>query len=136
MKLFLDANVLFTAAHNPNGKAALVIELGARGHWQLCASHYALEEAARNLERKFPDALAPLQAALGTIEICDHRSTLDYPPGLPAKDVPIFQAALAAKATHLLTGDMKDFGPLMDQPENTFGVHVLTVARFLDVVLG
>ena len=24
MRLFLDANVLFTAAHNPNGKAALV----------------------------------------------------------------------------------------------------------------
>ena len=29
MRVFLDANVLFTALHNPNGKAALVIELGA-----------------------------------------------------------------------------------------------------------
>ena len=29
MRLFLDANVLFTDAHNPKGKAALAIELGA-----------------------------------------------------------------------------------------------------------
>ena len=35
MRLFLDANVLFTAAHNPGGKAALVIELGAQRHWRL-----------------------------------------------------------------------------------------------------
>jgi len=30
--LFLDANVLFTAAHNPSGKAALVLELGTLGY--------------------------------------------------------------------------------------------------------
>lgn len=28
MWLILDANILFTAANNPNGKAALVISLG------------------------------------------------------------------------------------------------------------
>ena len=28
MRLFLDANVLFTAAHNPRGKAALALEAG------------------------------------------------------------------------------------------------------------
>jgi uncharacterized protein len=30
-RLFLDANVLFTAAHNPQGKAALLISLGQHG---------------------------------------------------------------------------------------------------------
>ena len=54
MKLFLDANVLFTAAHNPQGKAALTIELGKRRHWGLATSHYASEEARRNLAQKFP----------------------------------------------------------------------------------
>jgi len=33
MRVFLDANVLFTAAHNPRGRAAFVIELGAAGHF-------------------------------------------------------------------------------------------------------
>lgn len=32
-RLFFDANVLFTAAHNPHGKAALVIEPGIGGQW-------------------------------------------------------------------------------------------------------
>ena len=53
MRLFLDANVLFTAAHNPTGKAALVVELGGRGHWALYSIRLAVEEARRNLERKF-----------------------------------------------------------------------------------
>jgi hypothetical protein len=32
--------------------------------------------------------------------------------GLPAKDRPILSAAIAAGATHLLTGDRRRFGPL------------------------
>ena len=43
-----------------------------------------------------------------------------------------FQAAAACRATHLLAGDSRDFGPLMNRPETTSGVHVLTVADFLD----
>ena len=54
MKLFVDANVLFTAAHNPNGKAALIIELGREGNWSLATSSYAWLEASRNLERNAP----------------------------------------------------------------------------------
>jgi uncharacterized protein len=57
MRVFLDANVLFTAAHNPRGKAAFVITLGSAGLFQLATSPYAREEARRNLERKAPDRL-------------------------------------------------------------------------------
>jgi predicted nucleic acid-binding protein len=53
-RLFLDANVLFTAAHNSNGKASLVLELAARGHWQVATSTYAADEARRNIARKLP----------------------------------------------------------------------------------
>lgn len=52
MRVFLDANVLFTAAHNPGGKAAFVITLGSEGLFLLSTSAYAREEARRNLERK------------------------------------------------------------------------------------
>ena len=31
MRIFLDANVLFTAAHNPEGKAAFIIDMGKKG---------------------------------------------------------------------------------------------------------
>ena len=131
MKLFLDANVLFTAAHNPNGKAALVIELGGEGHWQLVTSNYAAEEARRNLARKMPDALPVFTALIQDIPRVRHHLVPRTPASLPEKDRPIFQAALAAKATHLLTGDLKHFGALMNRPDATGGVLVQTVADFL-----
>jgi uncharacterized protein len=132
MRLFLDANVLFTAAHNPRGKATLVIELGSQGYWELYSSPYALEEARRNLERKFPRCLDDLGTLQLGVRLVDHRANLSFPEGLAQKDQPIFQAALACQATHLLTGDLKDFGPFMNQPENTFGICIQTVAEFLN----
>ena len=131
MRLFLDANVLFTATHNPEGKAALVIELGGQGYWGLFSSPYAIEEARRNLERKFPPSLDRLNTLQQHIQLVEHRASLPFPEGLVQKDQPIFQAALACQATHRLTGDLKDFGPFMNQPENTFGICILTVAEFL-----
>ena len=132
MKLFLDANVLFTAAHNPTGKAALVIELQARASWALATSAYAREEALRNIQRKAPDAQDRLRAILQDVELVEHRPNLEFPKGLVEKDRPIFQAALGCGASHLLTGDLKHFGPLMNRPEATSGVHVQTVAEFLE----
>ena len=134
MRLFLDANVLFTAAHNPRGKAALVIEAGIQGHWELFSSRYALEEARRNLERKFPTCLERLETLASGLRVVEHRDDLNYPKGLAVKDRPIFQAAVQCRATHLLTGDMKDFGRFMNKPEKTAGLWVQTVADFLDAL--
>ena len=131
MRLFLDANVLFTAAHNPRGKAALTIELGKEGYWTLATSRYASEEARRNLERKFPRSQESLSSLLSGIHLVEHRPQLRFPAGLSEKDRPIFQAAVASGATHLLTGDLEDFGPFMNRPEETFGILVQTVADFL-----
>ena len=131
MRLFLDANVLFTAAHNPRGKAALVIDLGKQGYWVLATSRYALEEARRNLEKKFPQSLDELNSLLQSIQLVEHRPALRFPAGLAEKDRPIFQAAVAWGATHLLTGDLKDFVPFMNQPAETFDILVQTVAEFL-----
>ena len=135
MRLFLDANVLFTAAHNPNGKAALTIELGKRGHWALVTSLYASEEARRNLVRKFPRSLDGLNALLRDIPLVEPRPGLPFPATLAEKDRPIFQAAVTCQATHLLTGDLKDFGPFMNRPEETSGILVQSVAEFLGSVL-
>ena len=132
MRLFLDANILFTAVHNPKGKARLVVELGTQGYWELFSSPYALEEARRNLERKFSHTLADLGRLQRGIGLVEHHADLVFPVHLAQKDQPIFQAALACRATHLLTGDLRDFGPFMNQPENTFGISIQTVAEFLN----
>ncbi len=132
MRLFLDANVLFTAAHNPRDKATSVIELSGQGHWEIYSSAYAMTEARRNLERKFSEYVRNLDAFSDLLRIAPHAVGLEFPHGLPTKDQPIFQAAVACRATHLLTGDLKDFGALMNQPEKTFGIRIQTVASYLD----
>jgi hypothetical protein len=132
MRLFFDANTLFTAAHNPRGKAAWAIELGGDGYWALCTSAYAIEEARRNLEAKFPAALPALAEQLARFETGQESRTHACPASLPAKDCPIYLAAQGCRATHLLTGDIRDFGPLMNQPEKTAGLVIQTVAQFLE----
>ena len=134
MKLFLDANVLFTAAHNPNGKAALVIELGRSESSSLATSAYAREEAIRNLARKAPEAIDRMNTLLKSLRVVEHRLDMPFPVGLVEKDRPIFQAALGCGASHLLTGDVKHFGPMMNQPSKTRGIVVQTVAEFLESV--
>ena len=67
-RLFLDANLLFTATHNPQGKAALLLELAAAGCWEVVTSTYAVEEARRNLSRKFLDRLDAFGALLALVQ--------------------------------------------------------------------
>lgn len=132
MRLFFDANTLFTASHNPEGKAALVIELGRNGYWALCTSTYAIEEARRNVEARFPAALPVLMQCLTRFEVGHESRAHACPRALPRKDCPIYLAALGYRATHLLTGDIKDFGPLMNDPDKADGVMIQTVAQFLE----
>lgn len=133
-KLFLDANVLFTAAHNPGGKAALLFELQsiAPAPWQLATSAYAIHEARRNLELKFPAALHAFAGLVTGLTIVAQPASPEQPLELPVKDIPIWSAALAARVTHLLTGDLRDFGAHMNRPQQTFGVIIQTVSQYLD----
>lgn len=136
IRLFLDANVLFTAAHNPDGKAALVVDLaGGEGPWALVTSDLAAEEARRNLGRKYPTALARLEEVLRGVRRVSPPPPHECPVPLEKKDRPILHAAIVAQATHLLTGDIKHFGPYMSKPEQTGGVTIVTVARFLEAWL-
>ena len=82
MRLFLDANILFTAAHNPNGKAALVISLGQAGLLQLVTSSYARAEAYRNLQRKYPACVEIFEQQLATICLVAESDQGICPDGL------------------------------------------------------
>lgn len=130
--IFLDANVLFTAAHNPSGKAALILELGAQGHWQVLTSTLAAEEARRNLGIKFPACLTRLGSILCQVRVVSSVSGSACPIDLTEKDQPIFLTAVKCRATHLLTGDIRHFGPFLNDPSRTAGVKITTVAHFLE----
>ena len=131
MLVFLDANVLFTVAHNPCGKAAFVIELEAGGYFLLFTSDAALLEAERNLAAKYPHSPPFHKDLVSNSNLLAADLSAPFIDGLPIKDAVIFQAAVSCRATHFLTGDLRHFGAFMNCPEATFSIIVQTVAEFL-----
>jgi uncharacterized protein len=109
-RLFLDANILFSASYNPTSSLR---NLWTVSNTELIASPFAIQEAQTNLAQSKPRQLGDLSALLASVRIvADPLPGSALPAGitLPEKDVPILLAAMAAQATHLLTGDVKHFG--------------------------
>jgi predicted nucleic acid-binding protein len=131
IRLFLDSNVLFTAAHNSEGKASLVVELAESGSWEVVTSPYCVAEARLNLERKHPTSLGRMDRILSTVRLVQDVAGERCSISLPEKDRPVFGAVLSCKATHILTGDRRHFGPFMNRPKETMGIVVQTVGDFL-----
>lgn len=124
-RVFLDANVLFSAAYRTDS--------GLQQLWKLknvvlCSSRHALEEARVNLEEEEQrNRLAALSESLQFFE-----AGVRQPPhgvSLPEKDIPILMAAIEARADYLLTGDIRHFGPLFRRKIE--GVAVLLPAEYL-----
>jgi hypothetical protein len=128
-RLFLAANVLFSAAYREDA--------GVRRRWglqwtELVTSAYAVEEARRNLAS--PEQRADLEELLGSVRVSNLLADPAGHPGiealgLPEKDLPILRAAVAADATHLVTGDRRHFGALFG--EKVDGVLVVRPADHL-----
>jgi uncharacterized protein len=124
-RIFLDANVLFSAAYRADS--------GLLAFWKLrkatlCSSRYAIEEARINLEEEAQRRrLAQLTPVLQVFDAGER----ELPSGitLPEKDTPILLAAMEAQATHLVTGDVRHFGPYFGQTVQ--GVLVVTPAEYL-----
>lgn len=114
------------------GKAAFVITLGTEGLFQLATSAYAKDEARRNLERKTPAFLPEFMRQLQSIRFVYDNPEVPCPEDLAEKDWPIDRAPKACRAHVLLTGDRRDFGFLMNQPELTDSLLVQPVADFFD----
>jgi len=137
LRVFLDANVLFTAAYSPEGLSALLIELGAAGRVTLLTSPLAIVEAERNLEVKRPGALSTLRRGLTAVRIVSEPPPAEVerltPPELSSKDRPLLAAAIVARATHFVTGDLADFGRWMHRPAR-LSLRVMTPRQFLTEV--
>ena len=125
-RVFLDANVLFSAAYRADSG---LLRLWDRDGSVLVTSAFAIEEARRNLApgeaRERLDAI--LEKVLVVAEAPWGAEAESW--GLPDKDIQILAAAVRARSTHLLTGDLKHFGHLMQKTVE--GVLVLRPAQYL-----
>lgn len=107
-RIFLDANVLFSAAYGSPGLKRFW-ELAREGRCLLLASGYVVAEARRNLSD--PNHLKNLEGLLSEVQIIpDVVFQMPCPIDLPEKDRPVFLAAMAGKADYLITGDRSHFG--------------------------
>lgn len=131
-RVFLDANVLFSATYRADSGLKRLWDLPGS---KLLTSPYALEEARRNCEdRGQRERLEELVRELEVLRDPPLDRSLSELGPLPEKDRPILQAALAGRATHLLTGDRRAFGHLFGL--DVRGVKVLRPAAYLAATPG
>lgn len=122
-RIFLDANVLFSAAYRPN---AGLTQLWRLKKVELITSLYAVAEARINLTDE--GQLPRLQKLLRRVRIVSEVAPLPRDVELPGKDQPILQAAIHSHATHLLTGDRRHFGAYFGR--RIGGVLILPPAEY------
>lgn len=125
MKVFLDANILFSAAKSDGAVRALLRLLLDRGH-EAWADAYVVAEARRNLATKGPQALDVFDALLAHL-----RLTATAPGTVPAAEVawlpdkgrPVLAAAIRLGCDALVTGDRTHFGAGYGQSFGGVTIH-------------
>jgi predicted nucleic acid-binding protein len=112
MRIFLDANILFSAAKSAGAVRELLDSLLRQGH-ECWADGYVVEEARRNLVAKAYGAEAELQRLLQRVQVAQVQPSGALPEEalvLPEKDQPVMAAAVRNSCDVLLTGDRTHFG--------------------------
>lgn len=125
MRVFLDANVLFSAANHGSNVARLV-DLVIDDH-NAVTSDFAREEASRNVRLKRADWTDAFEALIVKLEIVP-SVLFPLPVELETKDQPILCAAIRARCDLLATGDRRHFGHLYEQT-----IEGVTVASLLSL---
>ena len=88
MRVFLDLNILFSAAKSAGAVRELLHLLLDRGH-ECCVDDYVVLEARRNLAAKAPDATTAFEALLERLRIIPAQAPgpeLKLVNWLPEKD--------------------------------------------------
>lgn len=134
MKVFIDTNVLISAALNPAGTAAAAYAKAVMPPNKAVISEQNVEELLRIFTRKFPERLPALkrffEEVVNELEIAAvPKTVLDSEALLrDAADRPILRAAIKVRADVLLTGD-KDFlesdieNPIILSPSEFIRMH-------------
>jgi hypothetical protein len=109
MRVFADANVLFSSADPASATRILLDALFT--HATVVVNEHVWEEALRNIAMKRPalaNGLAELKSNLHFSSKMESVAECH----LPDDDQPVLGGAVAARCTHLWTGDKHHFGHL------------------------
>ena len=112
MRVFLDANILFSAAQSDGAVRQLLRMLAEFGD-ECWVDDYVVIEARRNLDIKARNALGTLELLIDTLKIGPAQVPDTRAPDLgwlPEKDRPVLAAAIRLRCGVLVTGDRTHFG--------------------------
>jgi len=136
VRVFLDANVLFSGAHSPSGRARGLFLLAESRFCELVTSEHAIAEARRNLVTKNSPAVQDLEGVLQQVtRVAEGGPALvswAAGQGLPENDAPILAAAAASDTDLLVTGDRRHFGHLYGKTAGR--VRIVTLREALKVL--
>ena len=134
MRVFLDANILFSAAKSDGAVRELLKRILDAGH-ECCVDDYVVIEARRNLNAKGPEALTVFEALLVRLRVSPlqapgrESTNTDW---LPEQDRPVLAAAIHLKCEALVTGDRKHFGKGYGKAFGGVAIHTpRSLAEFL-----
>jgi predicted nucleic acid-binding protein len=114
MRIFLDANILFSAAKSDGAVRSLVTLLLAAKH-ECWVDGYVAEEARRNILAKAPDSVSELERQIARLRLsvsAPDAARAKACSSLAEKDQPVLAAAAALGCEILVTGDRSHFGSL------------------------
>jgi len=126
MKVFLDANILFSASFPKSFLADFLS--GLERHATLLTNAYAMTEAERNIAAKAPKRLALHHEFAERLPVVP-LLVFDLDVKLADKVRPILCGAIAARADYLFTGDKMAFGHLYGKTVR--GVKIVSVQLLL-----
>ena len=107
MRVFIDANILFSAAYKKSATRELLNKIIKKA--EAVTNPHALEEAMRNIKLKRPENIKELIQLKNQI-IISNAFFRDFVINIPVEDIPILAGAIGSQCTHLWTGDRKHFG--------------------------
>jgi len=111
MRLFLDANILFSAAKSDGAILELLRRALKDGH-ECWVDEFVVTEARRNLFSKGPASIPAFEDLLGRLPLGPGQSGVNQAETawLPEKDRPVLAAAMRLRCDALVTGDSTHFG--------------------------
>ena len=124
MRVFLDANVLFSASNVGSNVVSLIALLCERQTAVAC--NLAIEEARKNVALKRPAWRPGFDELLKRVDILP-SILFELQIQLDRKDAPLLCAAIRGRCSHFVTGDKRDFGHLYGQVVQ--GVEVISLLR-------
>ncbi|OGK10307.1 hypothetical protein A2767_02960 [Candidatus Roizmanbacteria bacterium RIFCSPHIGHO2_01_FULL_35_10] len=113
MKLFLDANVIYSAAKSISGASFAIFQLKIKFKINLISSKLALVEAERNIfdkeDYKVVEGFYQVIKTIKFISVDSKKAKIFYKNVIEEKDTPILYGAKQSKADFLITLDKKHF---------------------------